>query len=232
MKSQEVALAKLPDTPGVYFFRLGDEILYIGKATSLRDRTRSYFAKDLIATRGPLIVDMVFKADRVTYEETDSVLEALILEANLIKKHQPYYNTKEKDDKSWNYVCITDEECPKVLVERGKNIDFKNLITVKGIRINEWYGPFTSGTQLKEAMKIVRRIFPFVDASSAKKDNYEFYRQLGLTPDVSGEEKMAAYKRSIRNLKYFFEGKKKTIIKDLEREMKAAAKAMRFERRG
>jgi excinuclease UvrABC nuclease subunit len=229
MKSQEVALAKLPDTPGVYFFRLGDEILYIGKATSLRDRTRSYFAKDLIATRGPLIVDMVFKADRVTYEETDSVLEALILEANLIKKHQPYYNTKEKDDKSWNYVCITDEECPKVLVERGKNIDFKNLITVKGIRINEWYGPFTSGTQLKEAMKIVRRIFPFVDASSAKKDNYEFYRQLGLTPDVSGEEKMAAYKRSIRNLKYFFEGKKKTIIKDLEREMKAAAKAMRFE---
>ena len=229
MKSQELAKLKLPDTPGVYFFRLGKEILYIGKATSLRDRTKSYFSKDLIATRGPLIVDMVFKADNVTFEETDSVLEALILEANLIKSHQPYYNTREKDDKSWNYVTITEEECPKVLIERGKNIDFDKMVTVGGVKLNDWYGPFTQGAQLKEAMKIVRRIFPYVDASSAKKDNYEFYRQLGLTPDVSGEEKMAAYKRSIRNLKYFFQGKKKAIVKDLEKEMKAAAKGMRFE---
>ena len=229
MKSQDLVKSKLPDTPGVYFFRLGKEILYIGKATSLRDRTKSYFSSDLIATRGPLIVDMVFKSDSVTFEETDSVLEALILEANLIKTYQPYYNTKEKDDKSWNYVCITEEECPKVLLERGKNIDFDKMVTVKGVKLNDWYGPFTSGTQLKEAMKIVRKIFPFVDASSAKKDNYEFYRQLGLTPDVSGEEKMIAYKKSIRNLKYFFQGKKKTIVKELEKEMKAAAKAQRFE---
>ena len=229
MKSQDLVKSKLPDTPGVYFFRLGKEILYIGKATSLRDRTKSYFSSDLIATRGPLIVDMVFKSDSVTFEETDSVLEALILEANLIKTYQPYYNTKEKDDTSWNYVCITEEECPKVLLERGKNIDFDKMVTVKGVKLNDWYGPFTSGTQLKEAMKIVRKIFPFVDASSAKKDNYEFYRQLGLTPDVSGEEKMIAYKKSIRNLKYFFQGKKKTIVKELEKEMKAAAKAQRFE---
>ena len=232
MKSQELAKLKLPDTPGVYFFReggAGGKILYIGKATSLRDRTKSYFSKDLIATRGPLIVDMVFKADNVTFEETDSVLEALILEANLIKQHQPYYNTKEKDDKSWNYVCITDEACPKLLVERGKNINFASMATVSGVEIAEWYGPFVNGMQLKEALKIIRRIFPFVDASSAKKDNYEFYRQLGLTPDVSGEEKMLAYKRSIRNLNYFFQGKKKAIITELEREMKVAAKAERFE---
>lgn len=232
MKSQDLAKLKLPDTPGVYFFREGGakgNILYIGKATSLRDRTKSYFARDLIATRGPLIVDMVFKANTVTYEETDSVLEALILEANLIKTHQPYYNTREKDDKSWNYVCITKEACPQVLVERGKNIDFAHMVTEKGVKISDWYGPFTQGGQLKEALKIVRRIFPFVDASSAKKDNYEFYRQLGLTPDVSGEEKMAAYKKSIRNLKYFFEGKKKAIIQNLERDMKTAAKAQCFE---
>jgi excinuclease ABC subunit C len=221
MKSQELAKLKLPDTPGVYFFRLGKDILYIGKATSLRDRTKSYFAKDLIATRGPLIVDMVFKADSVTFEETDSVLEALILEANLIKRHKPYYNTKEKDDKSWNYVCITDEALPKVMLVRGKNLAKQNC--------SASYGPYTNGAQLKEALKIVRRIFPFVDASSAKKDNYEFYRQLGLTPDVSDEDKMLAYKKSIRNLKYFFEGKKKEIIKELEREMKAAAKAQDFE---
>lgn len=229
MKSQEHAKFKLPDTPGVYFFRAGGVILYIGKATSLRDRTKSYFAKDLIAARGPLIVDMVFKADTITWEETDSVLEALILEANLIKRHQPYYNTKEKDDKSWNYVIITKEECPKLLTERGKNIDFKKNLTSAGIKIDEWYGPFINGLQLKEALKIIRRIFPFVDASSAKRDNYEFYRQLGLTPDVSGKEKMLAYKKSIRNLKYFFEGKKKAVMKDLEREMKLAAKNEQFE---
>ena len=229
MKSQELAKLNLPDVPGVYFFRLGGEILYIGKATSLRDRTRSYFAKDLIETRGPHIVDMVFKADTVTFEETDSVLEALILEANLIKQHQPYYNTREKDDKSWNYVCITKEDCPRVLVERRTNIDFEKMVTAKGVKVQDCYGPFTSGTQLKEAMKIIRRIFPYVDASSSKKDNYEFYRQLGLTPDVSGEEKLDAYKRSIRNLKLFFQGKKKALVKELERDMKAAAKEMRFE---
>ena len=107
MKSQDLKKSNLPDTPGVYFFYLGKELLYIGKATSLRDRTKSYFSNDLIETRGPLIVDMVFKADHIKWEETDSVLEALILEANLIKQFRPYYNTKEKDDKSWNYVCIT-----------------------------------------------------------------------------------------------------------------------------
>src|SRR5674476_923017 len=98
---------KMPDKPGVYYFRKGKEIIYIGKATSLRDRVKSYFGKDLIVTRGPLLVDMVFHADKVDWQETDSVLEALILEASLIKKYQPKYNTKEKDDKSFNYVVIT-----------------------------------------------------------------------------------------------------------------------------
>src|SRR5689334_16740799 len=100
----------VPDKPGVYFFKNKGDILYIGKATSLRERTKSYFAKDLIHTRGPLILDMVFKANSIDWQETDSVLEAIILEANLIKKHKPYYNTREKDDKSFNYVCITKEK--------------------------------------------------------------------------------------------------------------------------
>jgi excinuclease UvrABC nuclease subunit len=228
VKSQELQKLKLPDTPGVYFFRLGGKILYIGKATSLRDRTKSYFSKDLIATRGPLIVDMVFKADKVTFEQTDSVLEALILEANLIKKHQPYYNTKEKDDKSWNYVCITDELLPKVMAIRGKEIDFERLSAL-GFKLEAVFGPYTNGLQLREALKIVRRIFPFVDASSAKRDNYEFYRQLGLTPDVSNEDAQLVYKRNLKNIKLFFQGKKKDILKSLQAEMKLAAKAQLFE---
>ncbi len=275
MKSQELTKLKLPDTPGVYFFlgrspkdelgRVGgpksakadraSKILYIGKATSLRDRTKSYFAKDLIATRGPLIVDMVFKSDLVTFEKTDSVLEALILEANLIKKYQPYYNTKEKDDKSWNYVVITDEKLPKVLVMRGKDLLSKHQ-KPNTKNHTATFGPYTSGLQLREALKIVRRIFPFVDASSAKRDNYEFYRQLGLTPDLGGivmpdsdpasmkntngspnksgmaqiqTSALNSYKKNIKNIKLFFQGKKKDILKSLKAEMKLAAKAQLFE---
>src|SRR5450830_621233 len=106
MNSQRFKKIKLPKKPGIYFFYKDKEIIYIGKATSLRDRVKSYFGKDLIETRGPLIIDMVFKASKIEWQATDSVLEAIILEANLIKKHQPYHNTKEKDDKSFNYVCI------------------------------------------------------------------------------------------------------------------------------
>src|SRR3989344_3330267 len=89
---------KPPDSPGIYFFKKGKDILYIGKATSLKDR---------IETRGPVLLDMLFHANKIDWQATDSVLEALILEAELIKKNQPKYNTKEKSDKSFNYVCIT-----------------------------------------------------------------------------------------------------------------------------
>lgn len=241
MKSQDLEKFKLPDTPGVYFFRLGQEILYIGKATSLKQRTKSYFSKDLIKTRGPMIVDMVFRADTITYQETDTVIEALILEAALIKKHLPYYNVKEKDDKSWNYAVITKGTpsaslragLPQVLTIRGRDLEKYKAGTpppmLEGIKIDKMYGPFTSGAQFKEAMKIIRRIFPYIDASSAKRDNYEFYRQLGLTPDVSDEDACKAYKRNIKNIERFFEGKKGTILRELEKEMMMLAKTKEFE---
>ena len=127
MKSQELSKLKLPDSPGVYFFKRGKDILYIGKATSLRSRVRSYFGRNLLDARGPLVSEMVSKADEITFTETDSVLEALLLEAELIKKFQPRYNTDEKDDKSFSYVVITSEEFPQVLLVRGKEIDFKKL---------------------------------------------------------------------------------------------------------
>jgi excinuclease ABC subunit C len=223
MNNKDLEKYKLPDVPGVYFFKKGKDILYIGKATSLRDRTKSYFAKDLIATRGAHIVDMVFKADSIEWQETDSVLEALILEANLIKKYQPYYNTKEKDDKSWNYVCVTKDSLPQILTVRGKDIaESKALYRAS-------YGPFTSGSQLKAALKIVRKIFPYIDKSSIRRDNYEFYRQLGLTPDVSSTEAQKAYAKNVHNIELFFSGKKKTIQKALEKDMRAYAKAKRFE---
>lgn len=226
MKSQFLKKLKIPDQPGVYFFYKGRSLLYIGKATSLRSRVRSYFSKDLIATRGPLILDMTVQADDLKWQETDSVLEALILEASLIKKHQPKYNTKEKDNKSFNYVCITHEELPKVLIVRGRNLA-KELSSSK---YQATYGPFPNGLQLREALKIIRRIFPYIDAQSAKKDNFEFYHQLGLTPDIGTTQVKTAYKKNIANLKLFFQGKKKIIVINLKKEMMRFASAREFEK--
>src|SRR3990167_3072458 len=126
MKDKSFKKLRLPDKSGVYFFKKGkpachgERILYIGKATSLRDRVRSYMSKDILGTRGPIIERMVEEADKIDWQVTDSILEAIILEAKLIKKHQPKYNTKEKSDKSFNCVCITKEKIPKVIVVRGR----------------------------------------------------------------------------------------------------------------
>ena len=243
MQVKHLKKFKLPDKSGVYFFKKGNNILYIGKATSLRDRTKSYFSKDLIATRGPMILDMVVQADKIDYQETDSVLEALILEAELIKKHQPKYNVKEKDDRSWNYVCITDEEIPKVIIKRGKELQEAKqnslscaLPGVPGgtlgrnnfaLPLSACFGPYTNGLQLREAMKIIRRIFPYIDGESIKKNNKEFYKQLGLTP-----EGLKEYRENIKNLKLFFQGKKKKIIQNFKKEMFLCAKKKEFEKAG
>ncbi|MDQ5883541.1 MAG: excinuclease subunit [Patescibacteria group bacterium] len=221
MKSQD--LPKLSDGPGVYLFKEKEQILYIGKATSLRDRVKSYFGKDLFNTRGPMILDMVTKSDSLLFFETDSVLEALILEANLIKKHQPLANTKEKDNKSFYLVCITKEEVPKVLTIRERELqtsDQKFLVK---------FGPFPNGSVIREALRIIRRIFPFQDENSLKKDQKEFYRQIGLAPDSSSIDFKTAYQKNIENVILFFKGKKRDLVKKLEREMMELAKEERFE---
>lgn len=232
MRTDYLKKIKLPNKPGVYFFKNKRQILYIGKATSLSGRVRSYFGKDLIETRGPLLVDMMFKADRVLWQETDSVLEALILEASLIKKHQPYFNTREKDDKSFNYVCVTKEDFPRVLVLRERSLKMKVWEEEHNIKFQAKYGPFTNGMQLREAMKIIRRIFPYIDDQSAKRDNFEFYRQIGLAPEIGTKEAKIAYERNIKNLKLFFLGKKKRVISNFKKEMNLYAKNKEFERAG
>src|SRR5574343_398219 len=191
MKSQHQSIKDLPKNPGIYKFISKDGVvLYVGKATELRSRVKSYFSKDLINTRGPAILDMVTQAEKVDYVKTDTDIETLILEDELIKKLQPKYNVKEKDDKSFLCVVITDEELPKVLTVRKKDIDLKNknakiLRGKKIVKVDAWYGPFTNGQSLKIALRIIRRIFPYIDIDSIKKDNIEFYKQLNLTPNES-----------------------------------------------
>lgn len=221
MKSKD--LPKLPDNPGVYMFLEKGQILYIGKATSLRSRVKNYFSKDLFNTRGPVILDMVTKSDEVKFFETESVLEALILEANLIKKHQPVANTKEKDDKSFYVVGITKEDIPKVLTVRQREVE------KLGLKLKTTFGPFPNGSVIREAMRIIRRIFPFQDENSIKKDQKEFYRQIGLAPDSSDSNFKKAYEQNIENLILFFKGKKRDVVKRLEKEMMELAKQERFE---
>lgn len=236
MIRQDLDNLALPQKPGVYFWRdSADKILYIGKATNLRDRTRSYFAPDLIKTRGAHILDMVFKSVTLTYQETNSVLEALILEANLIKKHQPYYNTKEKDDKSFNCVVITKEDFPRILLARQKDIDTSaktlTLPKQKGVKVkyDAVFGPYPSGASLREALGIIRRIFPYRDRVSAMKDKEAFYRQIELSPDVTTAEATKVYRQNIGHIKKIFQGKLQTLIKDLTKEMNALAKKEHFE---
>src|SRR3990167_4945798 len=222
MRSQDLNKFKLPDTPGVYFFQKGKEILYIGKATSLKDRVKSYFARDILLTRGPLIEKMLGEANRVQFVETDSVLEALMLEAYEIKKNQPFYNSKEKDDKSYNFVTITKGEFPKVNVTRGSGT----------------YGPFPHGAELKEALKIIRKIFPYSDsctpcvalAKRGRSCKPCFNAQIGLCPGpCAGWISKKDYRKIISHIKLFFEAKKPKLIKSLEKEMKTLAKLHKFE---
>ncbi len=234
-------IKKLPDTAGVYLFKKGKEILYIGKATSLRDRVKSYLSADLINTRGQFIAQMVSKAEKIDYFKTDSVLEAIILEANLIKKHQPKYNTKEKDDKSYNYVVITKEDFPRVLLVRGRELEMTGN-RIGGLNVKYKFGPYPNGSVIKEGLKIIRKIFtyrdrcvPFESISSNKavKTRPCFNKQIGLCPGVcTGEISKKEYGDIIRNIKLFLEGKKKALIKTLEREMKEYAKNQEFEKAG
>lgn len=225
---QDTAL--LPPHPGVYFF-LDTEgsILYIGKATSLRDRVRSYFSQDIMETRGPKIMLMLERARMIAYRETDSVLEALLLESRLIKEYQPIYNTDEKDDKSFNHVVITDEAFPRVLIVRGR--DFAQGKFRDPVR--KIFGPFPAGTQLREAMKIVRQIFPFRDTCLPDAGQPCFQAQIGLCPGVcAGTLGAIEYRKRIREIELFFEGKKALLVKQIERAMRAAAKELRFEEAG
>lgn len=236
MQKSDLNKYKLPDVPGVYLFTRGKgkakKVLYVGKATSLRDRVRSYFDDALIATRGPRLVDMITQADGLAHEPTPTVLEALVREAALIRHFDPPANTEGKDGKSFLYAVITEEEIPRVLSVRGKEIDFVSQIANRQ-KLRAIYGPFPSGPQLREALRIIGRVFPFFDTerpvsspNKQTKANIEFNTQIGRYPRGLNRTQ---YLRSIRNVGLFLSGKVKALRSTLNRDMREAAKEERFE---
>jgi len=229
MDLQNLKKLNIPDSPGVYIFKGNKkDPLYIGKATSLKSRVRSYFDGRIKESRGEHIENMAMQAKTLEWVETDSVLEALLLEANLIKKYKPRYNTKEKDDKSFNYVVVTKEAYPRVMLMRGKELFSPCKKTDHEIKY--LFGPFPRGSILKGALKIIRKILPFRDTCLPKRGAPCFNRQINLCPGVcTGEISQKEYAKQIQNIKLLFEGKKKNVINRLTKEMSLAAKELRFE---
>ncbi len=211
----------MPETPGVYIMKdTKGKILYIGKAINLKRRVSSYFTHPH-DTRIQKLVSLI---RTIKYKETQSALEALILESSLIKKHQPPYNIKEKDGKSFLYVGITREEFPRVMLVRGKEIN-PHLFKIM-------FGPFPSSSQLREALRMVRKIFPF----STHKQNERhtkpcFDYGIHLCPGtcVSAITKKE-YTKTINHITLFFEGKKERILNNLTKEMSSVSKKLDFER--
>ena len=232
MPELQEKIKDLPDKPGVYYFKADGNILYIGKATSLRDRVRSYFNSDVQRSRSPLIQKMVDKAEDITYETTGSVLEALIKERNEIQSKQPVYNTKEKDDKSHNFVVITDEKFPQVRIERERELQ----TVIDPDDIQDSFGPYTSKSQLEEALKIIRKIFPFrgkkcTPAEDKRGDKPCFSYQIGLCPGVcTGEVTVEEYEDTIENLRLFLQGNTDDLKDKLKADMQQAADNKNFEK--
>ncbi len=227
---QDFKKLKLPNDSGIYKF-LGPrrKLLYIGKAINLQARVRSYFDKDLINTRGAHIQKMVDEVKAIEYTKTDSVLEAILLEVQLIKKHQPPYNTKEKDDKSFNYVVITKEDFPRILLLRGNKLFGHKKNT--NISVKYLYGPFPNGTILKDALKIIRKILPYRDRCVPNAKKTCFNHQLGLCPGVCiGKVTKTEYAKTISDIKNLFEGKKKAVLIRLKKDMREYSKKLEFEK--
>ncbi len=254
MQKKDLAKYKLPDEPGVYVFKNARrQRIYIGKATSLKSRVASYFGSGLMQSRGLLLVKMLEEATSIEWEQTPSVLEALILEANLIKKYQPKYNSKEKSDKSFNYLVITDEEYPRLLIKRGRELLSTSTTKLQRgkaslLEYKYIFGPFPQGTALKEALKVVRKIFPYRDrclplVASAQKGKVArgplatrgskrgcFNYQIGLCPGVCiGAVSNTEYNKTVRNIILLFNGKKKKLLEKLSVEMRKLAKEEKFE---
>lgn len=212
---------ELPDAPGVYFMKNArGTVIYVGKATSLKRRVSSYFQK----AHDARIAEMVSKIRSIDYSVTGTVIEALLLEANLIKRYWPPYNILAKDNKSWLYLAFTKDDYPKPVFIRGHDLDEQSSKKYKAV-----FGPYTSPKSVRAALDFLRRIFPWSTCEPGQKRAC-FYVHLGQCPGVCiGTADKKEYQKTIRDLIRFFQGKKEAIIKGYERDMKKAAKEKRFE---
>jgi excinuclease ABC subunit C len=215
------SLAQIPDAPGVYLMAGRDgEILYIGKAISLRSRVRSYFQEG--AVHHPRIAAMVEKVVDVRTIVVTNEVEALILEANLIKRHQPPFNVRLRDDKRYPYLKVTNEAFPRVV--------FTRFVRNDGAK---YFGPYTNAHGLRELIDLVRTVFPLrtcrepIDGRR-KRPCLQYHIKRCLAPCV-GYQTEEDYDRTIDEVVLFLEGKQESLLSRLQREMTDSAEHLNFE---
>ncbi|KKS26054.1 MAG: Excinuclease ABC, C subunit domain protein [Parcubacteria group bacterium GW2011_GWA2_42_11] len=230
-------IKKLPKSPGVYIFKNKNRaVLYVGKATNLRDRVRSYFffTSKKVSSFGRPVDYAIGQIADIKVIRTDTVLEAYILEQDLIKKFQPKYNAMGRDDKSFSYVVLAKEKWPRFLIlrktELSKFPNKKIQNTKHQIQFARIFGPYTSKKQIEIALKILRKIFPYHSKpQKSEKGCLDF--QIGLCPGPhDGKISRADYLKNIRGIIMILKGKKKGLIKKLEMEMKDYSKICEYEK--
>lgn len=212
-------LKDLPDGPGVYIFK--DEkkcVLYIGKAVSLKKRVSSYFQKS--RCRSPKAEALISRVKDLEYIPTPSEAQALLLEASLIKGNQPRYNVEFRDDKSFPRVKVTNEDFPAIFICR-------ELKKSAAIRV---FGPYANAKLLRQALKAIRRIFPFRSCRNMPKDAcLNYYLELCPAPCIGKIDKKD-YRGTIKKICLFLEGRQEKLIKGLSIEMEKEAKKKNFEK--
>lgn len=217
-------LHKLPDSPGVYLMHAeNDEIIYVGKAVNLKRRVSSYFRK--INNRGPKIEKMITLIDYFEYIVTDSELEALVLENNLIKEHRPKYNTMLKDDKSYPFMKVTvQEDFPRVLFARQMKRDGA-----------KYFGPYTSGAAVKDTIELTKKLYGIRTCNKSLPKEIGvgrpclYYQMKQCAAPCQGYISKQEYRKKIDKLLAFLNGDYKRVIADLESKMKQSAAEYEFE---
>lgn len=223
-KTLEEKLAALPTKPGCYLHKdKNGTIIYVGKAINLRNRVRSYFQKS--ANHSSKVRRLVSHIADIEIIITDNELEALVLECSLIKKHQPHYNVRLRDDKQYPYLCLTASE------------PFPRLLIVRRVRQdgNRYFGPYPSSRAVHYTVELINRIFPIVSCGKAF-DGTEvqrpcLYHHMGqcLAP-CAGLASNKEYADAVKDVTDFLEGRQEHIIKRLRKEMEEAAEVLEFER--
>ena len=206
---------ELPRKPGIYIMKdKNEEIIYVGKSKSLRNRVKSYFQKNLDRPKTQVLMSHF---NSLEYIVTNTEKEALILEANLIKKHRPRYNISLKDDKRYPYVKITQEDFPKIVITRDIG------------KTGTYYGPFTDVTAVRQTVKFLKQLFRI--RTCKRMDGPCLNSQIDLCyAPCNGSISKEEYHDHIKKIDLFFQGKYNKIIKDLESEMKEAALNQEFEK--
>ena len=220
----EKELKKLPAKPGVYLMHdERDEIIYVGKAVSLKNRVRQYFQSS--RNKGAKIEQMVTHIARFEYIITDSELEALVLESNLIKEHRPKYNTMLKDDKSYPFIKVTVQETfPRVLFARRMKKDK-----------NRYFGPYTSAGAVKDVIELVRKLYQVRSCNrslprDAGKDRpCLYYHMKQCAGPCTGNVSSEAYKENIQKVLRFLNGDFQETVDQLTEKMQKASEELRFE---